>query len=192
MSLQFDGMMASGTNSLMGAGPASLMGPGHNQMMGPGPGSLMGPGPNPLMGPGPMGGMGPNPLLGPGPMGGMGPNTLMGPNPLMGPGMMGPHMPVKEIIRLNSCVLYPPPPGEYPTWIVSCINSFGQSSRMMLKLSGMYLHCLLYLSNFLQLSLIECHSILLCLGDVVFHTVLFFIFPGSCSQQFSTVDLHVS
>ncbi|CAL1541449.1 unnamed protein product [Lymnaea stagnalis] len=61
---------------------------------------LMGPGPGAMIGAGPMGSLGP--LGGPG---------MMGPPP---PGMMGQQMQVKEIIRLKSSVLYPPPPGAPP------------------------------------------------------------------------------
>ncbi|CAG5134098.1 unnamed protein product, partial [Candidula unifasciata] len=90
---------------------------GMYNMMGPMVGSMGGDPNMILMGPMNFNSVSPGPMIGPGPIAGMGPNPMMGPGPLgmMGPGMMGPHMLVKEIIRLNSCVLYPPPPGAPPS-----------------------------------------------------------------------------
>lgn len=64
---------------------------------------------------GPLGPMTPMGLMGPGPggMGGLGPGP--GSIGLGMPGMgqsMGPPIQLKEIITLNSCVLYPPHPGQ--------------------------------------------------------------------------------
>ncbi|GFN89199.1 hypothetical protein PoB_001570500, partial [Plakobranchus ocellatus] len=55
--------------------------------------------------------MGAGPLAGPNMMSNpMGMQGIMGPGGPAGP-MMVPQMPVKEVIRLKSCVLYPPAPG---------------------------------------------------------------------------------
>ncbi|KAH9512822.1 Ecto-NOX disulfide-thiol exchanger 1 [Bulinus truncatus] len=88
-----------GVFNMLGQMVTPLGGDPNMMMMGPMSfnnfGSLMGPGPGSMMG-------------GMGPMGGPG---MLGPAP---PGMMSHSMTVKEVIRLKSSVLYPPPPGAPP------------------------------------------------------------------------------
>ncbi|KAI8772345.1 ecto-NOX disulfide-thiol exchanger 2-like [Biomphalaria glabrata] len=88
-----------GVFNMLGQMVAPLGGDHNMMMMGPmnfnNFGGIMGPGPGPMMG-------------GMGPMGGPG---MLGPAP---PGMMGHPLPIKEIIRLKSSVLYPPPPSAPP------------------------------------------------------------------------------